>query len=111
MVWDQEYGRSEPCPCVEWVEGKDLDCHATDPDSGEMGDGFSELGGCRGGIALVPFWVKVAWPDPTIISNTSYAHELLHAAMMYDGKLFDHHDDDFDSKVDAANNSLKKRGM
>lgn len=85
-VWTDRYDEKGPPPCVRWKWGSDLTCmHGDD-------QGFKTPVGCRRGFTWSPFEVIVAWTDKDMfISDTAFAHELMHASMARHGVVDPEH--------------------
>lgn len=120
VVW-RFYERYDIPPTIRWREGAQLTCE--DPQSHKRGfviatledPGFGADGGvlqCREGLTWSPLEVLVAWHGELSFSETALAHELLHAVLLRQGIWTSHHErPDFFSRVEAANNLLKERGL
>jgi hypothetical protein len=78
LVWGL-YGATENPPIVKWVQGTDLTC--LDPNTGLPG--LKTPGGCREGVEWIPTFVQVAWREGDNFSDTTLAHEFMHAAQAY----------------------------
>lgn len=74
------YKRREPPPDVLWAEPN---CTPSDASRGRIG--VSLRGQCTGGYTAVAWIVTVALPKGAKYHETGLAHELRHAALMYDG--------------------------
>jgi hypothetical protein len=106
IVWGQEYGRRDAPPALRYVREPDLVC--TDPDSGRPG--FLTAVGCREGYTGSPWAVSIAWHQGDTFSTTTFAHELLHAALGRMGILDPLHKNPAWVMVDAANVRLAAAG-
>lgn len=78
IVWEV-YGRKEPPPTVYWTAPT---CTSS---TGKLGFGPSRGGGCLAGATYVPYAVTVVWVEGMTYSESGFAHEHLHAALMLDG--------------------------
>jgi hypothetical protein len=76
LVWQAAYGRTDASPLVYLVTGDALNC--TSPVTGAAGFQCWPTG-CREGCTSQPLAVHVAFADGTPWSQTTLAHEDMHA--------------------------------
>jgi len=118
LIWSS-YGRTDTPPLVRWVEGKALSC--TDPDSNKRGFPQPAYGGhldepvvmvCHEGFTWSPLEVVVSWHGEDSFADTALAHEMEHAELLRRGFILEIHHDrpDFFSRIDAANEAVRKAG-
>lgn len=110
IVWEDALGRDDQAPRVRWVFADDQTCI-----HGRSGrGGFDTVVGCVEGLTISPFVVTVSWVTGGAFSDTTLAHELVHAAqarsLVFD---VDHQTPEFQpgGEVDQANALLLEAGL
>ncbi len=109
IVWVETYGMElHLAPYVRWVEASDLNCYGN--------RGWTSALGCVAGLSWVEInTCAVAWPRGTNrFSDTSFAHELVHALRWHVGTPDANHiGGDFQpgGLVELANNALRAAGL
>lgn len=113
IAWES-YGRSDIPPLIRWIRGSQLNC--------DKGKGFTAIDidttpdakvglKCYTGFTWSDREILVAWHGEISFSETSLAHELLHAALLREGIFLDHHSlPYFFDRVDKANELIIKAG-
>jgi hypothetical protein len=116
VVWAEAFGRTDRPPLVRWLEGSALVCDCVE--DGQRGfyipaaDEGKPQFQCRTGFTWSPLEVLVAWHGEESFALTALAHELLHAALLREGVVFERHHDrpDFFPRIDAANQRIIEAG-
>lgn len=78
IIWEEGLGRADRAPQIHWVFADEHNC--TPPRSERRG--FKTFLGCVEGLTLAPSLITVAWTDGGTFSDTTLAHELIHAAQL-----------------------------
>lgn len=107
IVWAGEYGRRDAPPELRYVLEPNLPC--LDPNSGRPG--WKTLVGCREGYTPDAWHVSIAWHRGDRFSTTTFAHELLHAALAREGIVDPFHKSGVWGMVDTANLKLEAAGL
>ena len=110
IIWEDALGREDQPPRVRWVFADDQTCIHGHSGRG----GFDTVVGCVEGLTVSPFVVTVSWVTGGTFSDTTLAHELVHAAqarsLVFDR---DHETPAFQpgGEVDQANAMLLDAGL
>lgn len=86
IVWNQFYNETRPIPETRWIYQTDLNCKNVDGQYIGFISGWTNE--CVGGLSYTNL-IVVALPDYYKISQTAFAHELLHAHLVYEYHVSD----------------------